>query len=53
MRGVQAKRILLLATALASLGWAQVPVINNLQASQVNGNPTSVALIKPVSSLAS
>ena len=32
MRGVSAKRILLLATAAASLGWGQVPTITSVQA---------------------
>src|SRR5664280_2259512 len=42
MRGVSAKRILLLAAAAASLAWGQPPTITSLQSSAVGGLPANV-----------
>ncbi|MCX6628616.1 MAG: IPT/TIG domain-containing protein [Candidatus Solibacter sp.] len=42
MRGLSAIRILLLATAAASLGWGQVPTISTLQSSRIDDPPANV-----------
>ncbi|MEO8369220.1 MAG: putative Ig domain-containing protein [Candidatus Solibacter sp.] len=43
MRGVQARRIVVLAAAVVSMGWAQS--ISSLQSSQINGGPSNVTAI--------